>query len=71
MSNIRALREQRQAEADDPSEWTQTAVARRIGAGTRTYVRWETEGGSPRGFYRLRLAKLFGVEVADLGVPED
>jgi len=66
---LRELREQRQADSADPSEWTQVAVARRVGTTERTYQAWEA-GRTPRGFFQKRLAQLFGVSVAELGLED-
>ena len=66
-SRILELRSQRQADAADPSEWTQAGLARKVGASVRSVKAWEAGDALPRVFYRRRLAKALGVSVADLG----
>jgi DNA-binding XRE family transcriptional regulator len=61
------LRSQRQADAANPSEWTQAGLAQKVGASVRSIKAWEAGNTLPRLFYRRRLAKAFGVTVADLG----
>ena len=61
------VRSQRQADAADPSEWTQVALAQKVGASVRSVKAWEAGDTVPRLFYRRRLAKVLGVSVADLG----
>jgi ribosome-binding protein aMBF1 (putative translation factor) len=63
---IRELREQRMADAADPSDWTQQAVADKLGAAIRSVKAWEAGHSTPRPYMRRRLAKLFGVTPADL-----
>jgi DNA-binding XRE family transcriptional regulator len=66
-SNVLALRSQRQADATDPSEWTQIGLAHKVGASVRSVKAWEAGDTVPRLFYRRRLAKVLGVSVGDLG----
>jgi DNA-binding XRE family transcriptional regulator len=66
-SRVSELRSQRQADATDPSKWTQAALARRVGASVRSVKAWEAGDAVPRAFYRQRLAKVFGVSVEELG----
>jgi DNA-binding XRE family transcriptional regulator len=66
-NRILELRSQRQADATDPSEWTQAGLARKVGASVRSVKAWEAGDALPRLFYRRRLANAFGVSVADLG----
>jgi DNA-binding XRE family transcriptional regulator len=61
------LRSRRQADAANPSEWTQAGLARKVGASVRSVKAWEAGSTVPRLFYRYRLAKVLGVSVADLG----
>jgi transcriptional regulator with XRE-family HTH domain len=63
---IRELRERRMADAANPSEWTQQAVADKLGAAIRSVKAWEAGDATPRPYMRRRLAKLFGVPLADL-----
>lgn len=66
-SRVLELRSQRQADATNPSQWTQVGLARMVGASVRSVKAWEAGDTVPRPFYRRRLAKAFGVSVADLG----
>jgi DNA-binding XRE family transcriptional regulator len=66
-SRISDLRSQRQADATNPSDWTQAALARKVGASVRSVKAWEAGDTVPRDYYRRRLAKALGVSVADLG----
>jgi ribosome-binding protein aMBF1 (putative translation factor) len=66
-SRVLEFRSQRQAEARNPSEWTQVGLARKVGASVRSVKAWEAGNTVPRPFYRQRLAKALGVSVADLG----
>ena len=66
-SQILQVRSQRQADSADPSEWTQVALAEKVGASVRSVKAWEAGDTVPRLFYRRRLAKVLGVSVADLG----
>jgi ribosome-binding protein aMBF1 (putative translation factor) len=66
-SRILELRSQRQADAANPSEWTQIGLARKVGASVRSIKAWEAGDTVPRPFYRRRLAKTLGVSVVDLG----
>jgi len=61
------LRSQRQADATNPSEWTQAGLAHKVGASVRSVKAWEAGDTLPRLFYRRRLAKALGVSVSDLG----
>jgi ribosome-binding protein aMBF1 (putative translation factor) len=63
------LRCQRQADAANPSDWTQAGLARMVGASLRSVKAWEAGDAVPRPFYRRRLAKVLGVSVAELGLP--
>jgi DNA-binding XRE family transcriptional regulator len=67
LSRISELRSQRQADASDPSEWTQAGLARKVGASVRSVKAWEAGDTVPRPFYRRRLAKVLRVSVEDLG----
>jgi len=66
-SKVLELRSQRQADAANPSEWTQVGLAQKVGASVRSIKAWEAGDTVPRQFYRRRLAKVLGVRVADLG----
>jgi DNA-binding XRE family transcriptional regulator len=66
-SKILELRSQRQADATNPSEWTQAGLAQKVGASVRSIKAWEAGDTLPRLFYRRRLAKALGVSVSDLG----
>jgi DNA-binding XRE family transcriptional regulator len=66
-NKILELRSQRQADATNPSEWTQAGLARKVGASVRSVKAWEAGETLPRLFYRRRLAKVLGVSVSDLG----
>ena len=66
-NRILEFRSQRQADATNPSEWTQAGLARKVGASLRSVKAWEAGDTVPRLFYRRRLAKALGVSVADLG----
>lgn len=66
-SKILELRTQRQADATNPSEWTQAGLAHKVGASVRSVKAWEAGDTLPRLFYRRRLAKAFGVSVSELG----
>jgi ribosome-binding protein aMBF1 (putative translation factor) len=66
-SRVRDIRSQRQADASNPSEWTQAALATKVGASVRSVKAWEAGTTVPRLFYRRRLAKVLGVTLADLG----
>lgn len=66
-SRVAELRWQRQADATDPSRWTQVALARMVGASVRSVKAWEAGDTVPREFHRRRLAKIFGVNVEELG----
>jgi DNA-binding XRE family transcriptional regulator len=66
-SRLAELRSERQAEAADPSAWTQLGLARKVGASVRSVKAWEAGATLPRLFYRRRLAKAFGVGIAELG----
>ena len=66
-SRVSALRSQRQADAADPGEWTQTALAKKVGASVRSVKAWEAGTATPRPFYRRRLAQALGVDVESLG----
>jgi ribosome-binding protein aMBF1 (putative translation factor) len=61
------LRCQRQADAEDPSAWTQAGLAKMVGASLRSVKAWEAGDTVPRPFYRQRLATALGVDVAELG----
>ena len=66
-SLLAELRSERQAEAADPSDWTQIALARKVGASVRSIKAWEAGDTVPRLYYRRRLAKALGVGIAELG----
>jgi DNA-binding XRE family transcriptional regulator len=66
-SKILELRSQRQADATNPSEWTQAGLAQKVGASVRSVKAWEAGDTLPRLFYRRRLAKALEVSVSDLG----
>jgi ribosome-binding protein aMBF1 (putative translation factor) len=66
-TKVLELRSRRQADATNPSEWTQVALAHKVGASVRSVKAWEAGDAAPRPFYRRRLAKVLGVSVADLG----
>jgi DNA-binding XRE family transcriptional regulator len=61
------LRSARQAESPNPRDWTQVALARKVGASVRSVKAWESGQTVPRPFYRRRLAMVFGLAVTDLG----
>jgi DNA-binding XRE family transcriptional regulator len=61
------LRCQRQADAANPSEWTQAGLAHMVGASVRSVKAWEAGDTVPRPFYRRRLARVLGVSVTKLG----
>lgn len=63
---LRELRLHRQAKAGDPREWTQVAVARKIGAAAQTYRRWESGDRRPAPHNLIRLAELFEVSIEEL-----
>ncbi len=67
-NRILELRSQRQADSARPSEWTQAALARKVGASVRSVKAWEAGDTTPRLFFRRRLAKALGVTVSDLGL---
>lgn len=54
------------AEAAEPSEWTQQAVAAKLGASLRSVKAWEAGAATPRAHMRRRLAKLYGVRLMDI-----
>jgi DNA-binding XRE family transcriptional regulator len=66
-TRVLEIRSQRQADATDPSEWTQAGLAKKVGASVRSVKAWEAGDTVPRLFYRRRLAKALGVSVTDLG----
>jgi ribosome-binding protein aMBF1 (putative translation factor) len=66
-SQVFELRCQWQADAANPSEWTQAGLAQMVGASLRSVKAWEAGETVPRPFYRRRLAKVLGVSVAELG----
>ncbi len=66
-SRLSELRSQRQAEAPNPSEWTQKGLASMVGASVRSVKAWEAGDAVPRPFTRRRLAKALGVDVDALG----
>jgi ribosome-binding protein aMBF1 (putative translation factor) len=66
-SQVLELRSQRQADAANPSDWTQVGLAQKVGASVRSIKAWEAGDAVPRLFYRRRLAKVLGVSVSDLG----
>lgn len=66
-SRVLELRSQRQADAANPSDWTQAGLARMVGASVRSVKAWEADDAVPRLYYRRRLAKALGVSVAELG----
>ena len=66
-SRVAELRSRRQADAANPSQWTQAGLAQRVGASVRSVKAWEAGESVPRPFYRQRLAKALGVRVDDLG----
>jgi ribosome-binding protein aMBF1 (putative translation factor) len=66
-SRVFELRCQRQADAANPSQWTQAGLAQMVGASLRSVKAWEAGETVPRPFYRRRLAKALGVSVAELG----
>jgi DNA-binding XRE family transcriptional regulator len=66
-NKILELRSQRQADAANPSEWTQAGLAQKVGASVRSVKAWEAGDTLPRLFYRRRLAKALSVSVSDLG----
>ncbi len=66
-SRVLEIRSQRQADATNPSEWTQAGLAKKVGASVRSVKAWEAGDAVPRLFYRRRLAKALGVSVTDLG----
>ncbi len=66
-NRISELRSERQAEAVDPSEWTQAGLARKVGASVRSVKAWEAGDAAPRLFFRRRLAKALGVTLEELG----
>jgi ribosome-binding protein aMBF1 (putative translation factor) len=68
-SRLAEMRSRRQAEATNPSEWTQLGLARKVGASVRSVKAWEAGAAVPRPFYRERLAKVLGVGPSELGFP--
>jgi ribosome-binding protein aMBF1 (putative translation factor) len=66
-NRISDQRTRRQADAADPSEWTQAGLARKVGASVRSVKAWEAGDAIPRPYNRRRLAKALGVSVSDLG----
>jgi transcriptional regulator with XRE-family HTH domain len=66
-SRVAELRSWGQADAANPSQWTQAALARKVGASVRSVKAWEAGESVPRPFYRQRLAKELGVSVDELG----
>jgi DNA-binding XRE family transcriptional regulator len=66
-SKVLELRSLRQADAVNPSDWTQVGLAQKVGASVRSIKAWEAGDTVPRLFYRRRLAKVLGVSVSDLG----
>ena len=67
-NRIRALREQRDKLI--PGEYTQAALARRLGIAANTLRAWELDRARPRKAAAKRLARALGVSVADLGLEE-
>ena len=65
-SMVFELRCQRQADAVDPSQWTQAGLARKVGASVRSVKAWEAGDAVPRPYYRRRLAKVLGVGEGEL-----
>ena len=47
-SQILQVRSQRQADSPDPSEWTQVALAQKVGASVRSVKAWEAGNTVPR-----------------------
>lgn len=66
-SRVSEIRSQRQADAANPSQWTQAGLAQRVGASVRSVKSWEAGDSVPRPFYRQRLAKVLGVSIDELG----
>ncbi len=70
MSNrIRALRESRDQLI--PGEYTQAALARRLGVAANTLRAWELGRARPRKAAAKRLAKALGVSVEALGLESE
>jgi hypothetical protein len=69
-SRVAELRSWGQADAANPSQWTQAGLARKVGASVRSvkaWKAWKAGESVPRPFYRQRLAKELGVSVDELG----
>ena len=60
------LRSRRQADAANPSEWTQAGLARMVGASVRSVKAWEAGDTVPRPYFRRRLASVLGVSLDEL-----
>ena len=65
-NRIRALREERARLI--PAEYSQAALARRLGIAADTLRAWELGRARPRKASAKRLAKALGVTVDDLGL---
>jgi 8-oxo-dGTP pyrophosphatase MutT (NUDIX family)/DNA-binding XRE family transcriptional regulator len=65
-NRIRAIREKRDQLI--PGEYTQAALARRLGVSANTVRSWELDRARPRKAAAKRLAKVLGVKVEDLGL---
>ncbi len=68
-NRIRAIREERDKLI--PGEYTQAAVARRLGVSANTVRSWELDRARPRKAAAKRLAKVLGVKVEDLQVSDE
>ncbi|MGH7867585.1 MAG: helix-turn-helix transcriptional regulator [Candidatus Dormibacteraceae bacterium] len=68
-NRIRALREE--LEKMIPGEYTQAAVARRLGVAANTLRAWELNRVQPRKAAAKRLAKVLGAKVEDLELNSD
>jgi 8-oxo-dGTP diphosphatase len=65
-NRIRTIREER--DRFIPGEYTQAALARRLGVSANTVRSWELDRAQPRKAAAKRLAKVLGVKVEDLGL---
>lgn len=68
-NRIRALREELAQRV--PAEYTQAALARRLGVDPDTLRSWELGRSRPRQRAAKRLARVLGVEVEALGLDGD
>jgi putative transcriptional regulator len=65
-NSLKVLREQRMAQSDQPDEWTQEALARRVGVTRQTIISIEKGRYNPTLELAFKLANDLGLMIEDI-----